>query len=152
MIERVSEATLSRFWGKVLIDFRDPAACWLWTGEINPDGYGRFHLERPESRRVPAHRFAYEAQNGPIPDGLVIDHLCRNRTCMNPAHMEPVTNAENLRRGYSPSAINKRKTECIHGHPFSEENTVMGRRGRRCRQCARDRYQRRAVLSREERP
>ncbi len=96
-----------------------------------------------------AHRFAYELLVGPIPDGLVIDHLCRVRHCVNPAHMEPVTRWENTLRGGSFSAVAARQTHCVNGHPFDEENTHVDRRGfRRCRACNRERLRRRAMESR----
>ena len=84
-----------RFWSKV--DKNGPGGCWLWTASLNNRGYGRFG---PTGQRklVRAHRWAYEAVVGPIPDGLVIDHLCGVKRCVNPAHLEPVTNFENLRR------------------------------------------------------
>ncbi|MFD7016051.1 HNH endonuclease signature motif containing protein [Streptomyces sp. NPDC059928] len=80
---------------------------------------------------------AYELLVGPIPAGLHLDHLCRVRRCVNPAHLEAVTCAENLRRGTSFAAVNSAKTECVHGHPFDEENTYFSRRQRDCRTCRR---------------
>lgn len=82
-----------------------------------------------------AHRMAYEELVGPIADGLQIDHLCRVRCCVNPAHLEPVTQAENIRRGVSPTAANRRKTHCKHGHEFTTENTRLVPEGRICRRC-----------------
>jgi hypothetical protein len=100
-------------------------------------------------RAVRAHRYAYEQLVGPIPEGLVLDHLCRNRLCINPLHLEPVTIGENIRRGAFDRAgkITGSKTHCANGHPFDEENTrqfeyhVKGRTGpaRACRACARQR-------------
>lgn len=87
-----------------------------------------------------AHRVAYEATVGPIPKGLQVDHLCRNRLCVNPSHLEAVTPAENKRRGFSPPAINARKTHCIHGHELAGANVYYrkDRPGRRqCRECER---------------
>lgn len=74
----------------------DPAACWTWTGSLNGDGYGKL---RVDGRMSLAHRVAYETCVGPIEDGLVLDHLCNNRACVRPSHLEPVTQGENLARG-----------------------------------------------------
>jgi hypothetical protein len=121
----------ARFWGQV--DKGDE--CWEWTGKRDPDGYGRFF--------VSVHRLAYQWLVGPIPDGLQIDHLCRNPSCVNPEHLEPVTPSENVRRSSSPAAINANKTECIHGHPFDDANTIIEANGtRHCRSCGRARVQR----------
>ena len=90
--------------------------CINWTGALDRDGYGR-------TRRGLAHRVAYERQRGPIPDGLTIDHLCRNRSCVNVDHLEVVSRRENTMRGIAPTAINARKTYCKNGHPFDERNT-----------------------------
>jgi hypothetical protein len=121
-----------RFWDKV--DKGDDG-CWRWTAHINRDGYGVY---AGDDRRVNhAHRFAYVDANGPIPKGLVIDHLCRVRECVNPDHLEPVTDRENVRRGMAPAGINARKTHCIHGHPFDEANTYWWKGHRGCRACNR---------------
>ncbi len=114
--------------------------CWEWVGSVNPDGYGKvWH----EGQMRYAHRVVWEKLIGPILEGLTIDHLCRNRACVNPAHMEPVTLCENLLRGYGVGAINRRKSRCLAGHPFSSENTQVrrekGRMRRVCAQCHRDR-------------
>jgi hypothetical protein len=106
--------TEERFWGKV--DMTD--GCWLWTGPLHSLGYARFRMDR--ETRVYAHRYAYELENGPIPDGLTIDHICRVRHCVNPDHLEAVTQRENLRRSpIQVSSVNSRKTHCLRGHPFS---------------------------------
>ena len=106
--------------------------CWNWLGYKSKTGYGR-------CGRVWAHRRAYELLIGAIPAGLEIDHLCRNRGCVNPGHMEVVTHQENQRRGNSPYGINARKTHCIRGHEFSEANTYISPNGRRnCRRCHAD--------------
>lgn len=87
----------ARFMAKV--DLAGHGGCWLWTAAVDPTtGYGKFHIG-PDQRTCGAHRFAYELLVGPIPDGLVLDHLCRVRHCVNPQHLEPVTVGENLRRG-----------------------------------------------------
>jgi HNH endonuclease len=113
--------------------------CWPWLGYINGDGYGRVAWHR---RSTQAHRVVYELLVGPIPEGLQIDHLCRVRHCVNPGHMEPVSQAENLRRGAGPwpaAAINRDKTHCPHGHAYDEVNTIRRSDGsRRCRICNRN--------------
>lgn len=94
-----------------------PAACWTWGGRITARGYSVVSFQDKEQK---VHRFTYEALVGPIPKGLVLDHLCRNRACVNPAHMEPVTDRENILRGVSFAAINARKTHCKRGHLLQE--------------------------------
>lgn len=121
-----------RFWARV----EKTDDCWNWTGAKNSYGYGSIRESSCSDRRVPAHRVAYEQLVGPIPAGLTIDHLCRNRACVNPQHLEPATHRTNILRGVSFSAVNARKTECIHGHPFDKANTRVERNGkRRCRVC-----------------
>lgn len=113
------------------------SGCWEWQGHRNGDGYA-VSLFRGKWRR--AHRFTYETFVGPIGEGLTIDHLCRNRWCVNPSHLEPVTQKENvLRSPYTWGGRHKRKTHCINGHPFDEENTKYDSRGyRSCRACRRN--------------
>ena len=110
------------------------SGCWLWIGSWNAYGYGII-------RRQQAHRIAYEAVRGPIPAGLVIDHLCRTRSCVNPAHMEIVTRGENVRRGMNPRAVAARTNTCFKGHPLIPGNLYY-HRFRYCRTCAMDRAQR----------
>lgn len=107
--------------------------CWRWTGAHVPNGYGQIQANgRPRG----VHRLAYEAWVGPIPDGLEVDHLCRVRDCINPAHLEAVTHLENLRRGRTIVARQIAKTECPQGHPYDEGNTIKRSRGVRiCRAC-----------------
>lgn len=105
--------------------------CWLWMGYKQPDGYGQI-WDRVKMRS--AHRVAYELFRGPIPDGLHIDHLCRNRMCVNPEHLEAVTQQENTRRGAAVI------THCPQGHPYEGGNLYVCPRGKReCRTCRRDR-------------
>jgi hypothetical protein len=106
--------------------------CWLWTSSLNRYGYAEMKIN---GRSRMAHRVAYELLVGPIPDGLQLDHLCRVRYCVNPAHLEPVTSAENTRRGESFAATNGSKTHCKRGHAFDDENTYLWRGSRICKAC-----------------
>ena len=125
-----------KFWAKV----NKSETCWLWTGFITRQGYGQFgHGVRGVTMR--AHKLAWEWENGPVPDGLVLDHLCRNRACVRPEHMEPVTPRENALRGIGPTAINSRKSRCKCGLRLNER--------RRCTRC--DRRKNYPRLEREKR-
>ena len=127
-----SRPVIDRFLEKV----ETTESCWLWRGFVDPGGYGHIWYS---GRPWRAHRVAYELYVGPIPEGLQLDHLCRVRHCVNPAHLEPVTFQENIRR--SPIAINRihaAKTHCIRGHEFTPENTRLNSKGyRACRTCKR---------------
>jgi len=105
------------------------SGCWVWTGPKDDKGYGRLSL-----RGVPkkAHREFYEVLRGTIPVGFELDHLCRNRPCVRPDHLEVVTHQENMRRGAWAT-----KTHCPHGHEYSKENTYTHRNRRFCRTCGR---------------
>lgn len=115
--------------------------CWTWQGS-KVGGYGRIRVDR--SRLALAHRVAYEHFVGPIPEGLVLDHTCRNRACVNPAHLEPVPQVENCRRGDTGKHMADR-THCKNGHAFDQANTrIHPRLGyRECRRCAADKAARR---------
>lgn len=105
--------------------------CWIWQCHISNSGYGRITLG---GKSLYSHRVSYEAFVGLIPSGKEIDHLCRNRACCNPAHLEPVTSQVNVRRGHSPGAIALRRSECDRGHSFADHGVI--RAGRRvCRIC-----------------
>lgn len=129
---RPSKPAAIRFHEKYRVDTN--TGCWLWTDALT-DGYGYFW---DGTRKVGAHRFAYELLIGPIPDGRVIDHRCRTRGCVNPAHMEPVAPGVTVLRGKSFAAVYARATHCVNGHEFTPENTHIRKDGRRqCRACRR---------------
>jgi hypothetical protein len=124
-----------RFWPKVR---KIPDGCWLWLASINPKGYGQFW---DGERWALAHRFAYRLLIGPIPGGLPLDHLCRVHGCVNPAHLEPVTDGENNRRGEG-WAGRARQMNCKRNHPLSGDNLIVRERPglnpqRECRECRR---------------
>lgn len=135
LIGRPPRPAEERFWSKV--DKDGPGGCWEWTAGKDWDGYGIFHESHRRSRR--AHRYAYELLVGPIPEGLTTDHLCRNRGCVNPTHLELVTPVENVMRGESDAAKNARKGTCKAGHPLSGPNlSIYARDGSRvCLECRR---------------
>lgn len=114
------------------------SGCYLFIGAVGPNGYGRLGVGSRGSGTIYAHRASYEIHVGPIPHGLTIDHLCRNKLCVRPAHLEAVTATENTRR----AAVVK--TSCPQGHPINDLNTQqgVGRAGRQCRVCSRE-YKRR---------
>jgi hypothetical protein len=142
-------AVADRFWTKVDMS-AGPAGCWRWRACVGPDGYGRLMVQK---RPVGAHRIAYELLVGPIPAGLELDHLCRNRGCCNPAHLEPVTHRENALRGVGFGGINAKKTHCPHGHPYEGANVYRDANGeRRCRECHRQESRQRAAQQREANP
>lgn len=114
-----------------------PGGCWLWTAPLRNDGYGEIGSGGREGKQILAHRASYLSFVGPIPDGLELDHLCRVRCCVNPAHLEPVTRAENNRRGLNGVL----KTHCKRGHLFVPENRVSnGPRATRCLPCLQEKY------------
>lgn len=127
-----------RFWSKCSVAVGDH---WTWTAPLNHAGYGTIGIGS-KPNRVPrlAHRVAYEALIGPIPHGLQIDHLCRVRCCVNPAHLEPVTPQENTRRGDAGIARGeqiKARSHCPNGHAYQGDNLIIDRRGyRACRICS----------------
>jgi hypothetical protein len=126
---------LDRFAEKIALTDSD---CIEWLASTNGVGYGSFRLDPEQgSRRVYAHRWSYEYHVGAIPDGLHLDHLCRNTVCVNPAHLEPVTCRENLLRGVGSPAQNAAKTHCHKGHALAGENLYISPSTgyRHCRTC-----------------
>ncbi len=140
-----------RFWRKVHVA---PNGCWVWTASsVGPPGFkGASYWSREEQRMVYAYRCSYEAFVGTIPSHLEIDHLCRNRLCVRPSHLEAVTHRENVRRGEAPliaGRFNSDKIYCPQGHPYNLENTHIDTRGaRQCRVCNRDRMRRQQRIKR----
>jgi hypothetical protein len=136
-----------RFWKKVEVQ---AGGCWLWTAAKNADGYGRYSIGGQDNRQLfQAHRVAYEALVTDIPAGLQLDHLCRTPACVNPDHLEVVTNQENARRSLlvgrkkdpNKGSWQRAKTHCPQGHPFDEDNTYRYPSGARaCRTCRRLRW------------
>ena len=140
-IVKTQTSLKKRFWAKVVVAQNH---CWEWTGADNGKGYGQFW---DGQQLVPAHRIAFEWLRGEIPEGLELDHLCRNKKCVNPMHLELVTRSENTKRGIGPALAAQKqraKTHCPHGHPYSPENTyitpVGGRQCIICRNARNRRY------------
>lgn len=130
------EAFKARFWAKV----RKDASCWIWMGAKTPEGYGRFVGRKwGLPKYLGAHRVAYELLVGPVPDDRHLDHLCRTPSCVNPAHLEPVTPQVNMRRATAHI------THCPRGHAYDPDNRVKGEwRGREsCKTCMRERNRKR---------
>ena len=143
---RVNDQRLpKRFWVKVEAN---KSGCWDWTACKIKGGYGMIGWH---GKVVLAHRLAYQVLDSPIPSGLELDHLCRNTSCVNPAHLEPVTHKENIRRG--AWAIHARgATYCRHGHALEGDGTLVDSEGqKRCLRCYVDGWQRRNALKKEKR-
>ena len=125
--------SLSDVWSRFRID---ESGCWMWTSRLDGSGYGKMKLDGKEWG---AHRLIYEELIEPIPEGLELDHLCRNHACVNPAHLEPVTHIENCRRGVCGAVTTARqtaKTHCPYRHEYTPENTYTPNGHRNCRKCA----------------
>ncbi|HEC61086.1 MAG TPA: HNH endonuclease [bacterium] len=122
---------IDRFWQKVQIS-PAPNGCWEWLGNKFSNGYGEFWLD---GHNIDSHRIAYQLHIGPIMDGLVLDHSCKNHGCVNPSHLEPVTQVENCRRG-NTGKHQTLKECCPKGHPYIGHNLLLyGDGRRRCRTC-----------------
>lgn len=126
----MSNPFVDRFWSKALAD---GSGCWTWQAAKNKNGYG---VVWQDGKTVLAHRVSYELSNGPIRTGFTVDHLCRNRSCINPQHLESVTQKVNVLRGQSLAALNAVKTHCKRGHEFTPANTYQRSDRRECRACA----------------
>lgn len=126
---------------KITVD--EKYGCWNWMGGVNSCGYSQFYFKGENER---GHRLSYEIFKGKIPDGLCLDHLCRNKRCVNPDHLEPVTRKENATRGIS-GRIESLRTECPKNHKYDDKNTYVTPTGKRdCRECrkqATERYKKR---------
>lgn len=139
--QEIKERRIRRFHRRIR---KDPdTGCWEWTGSTNSGGYGQSSYD---GQPTTAHRAYWRCVVGPIADDMDLDHLCRNRLCVNPDHLEPVTRSENLERGYEARG-------CKNGHPFTEENMTVvnrtdGRTFRRCKVCHRERNKRAKVRRR----
>jgi|KBSMisStandDraft_5_1062788.scaffolds.fasta_scaffold1033303_2 hypothetical protein len=127
------KTTLERFEEKYIAE--PNTGCWLWIAGLTHQGYGKFRWNGDNDRQ--AHRYSYIQHREPIPPGLVPDHLCRVRSCVNPWHLELVTDRENILRGVGPPALNARKSMCQMGHPLEGENLRLLGNRRRCRICCR---------------
>lgn len=145
-----SKSILERLLEKCKVE---PTGCWRWTAYKNKRGYGQISAD---GKKCEAYRVSFEMLVGPVPSGLDLDHLCRNRACINPAHLEPVTRRVNVLRGFNACADHARQTHCIHGHEFTPGNTyTAGGTRRKCRICTNasvKRYLKRKTAAAEARP
>ena len=117
------------------ITYCSNTGCWEWRGALSRQGYGIFCQER---KNIAAHRISFSVFKGPLLPKLVIDHICRNRKCVNPDHLRQVTQKENmLENSVGVAKINHLKTHCSNGHEFTEDNILKQPRGKRCRECKR---------------
>ncbi len=143
----ISNSYQNSFWRKV----NQSGRCWIWLGTVLPSGYGRFMVKGVGY--LMAHRVSFTLCKHPILPTLALHHICRNRQCVNPDHMEPMTLSENTHRGRSVSVVNGKKTHCLNGHKFTKETTRLKRKrngliSRECRVCDRARHRRLSLADR----
>lgn len=132
-IGKLTELSLRRFMARVKVT----KGCWTWRGQFSQNGYGRFQIGA--GLRYPAHRVSYTIFKGRIPFGLLIHHKCENTACVNPEHLRPATNKENVLLGHGATARNAKKTTCLRGHKFTPENTRYYGNSRKCLSCDKSR-------------
>lgn len=126
---------------------RSEEGCWEWAGAVNNRGYGVMTISKSIYY---THRVSYTRHNGPIPTGRVLDHLCRNPRCLNPEHLEPVSDRVNMLRGYSTAAVAQRRETCLHGHLYAEHGRVYDDGRRHCLACARNQSAERRARNRRQ--
>jgi hypothetical protein len=137
---RLSRADIERF--ESYVNPEPNSGCFLWIGTLSKGGYGVLGIGGRKGKNLYAHAIAYALEFGEIPIGLVHDHKCRVRCCVNPAHLEPKTNKANILVGIGWGGVHARQTHCTNGHEFTPENTMIVQGGRRCRACVLERKRR----------
>jgi hypothetical protein len=145
----IDDEAISRFASK--IEFNE-MGCLIWKAHCNKDGYGQFWIRRVSGKKIAAmaHRVGYEMMHGGVPQNMQLDHLCRNRQCVNPFHLEPVTTIENTRRGKVTKGWCRDTNLCPYGHEYTEESTYINPNGsRQCRLCMRTLENQRRKAKRE---
>ena len=140
MFSKIPEEELEKFRNRFWIRVKKTKSCWIWLGHIDRYGYGKIHsprAERAKAKLLLAHRASLFMSGKTMTCGMVVDHICRNRSCVRPEHLRLVSPGSNvLENSNSIQSLNKRKEECLNGHLFTKENTLISKRGQRgCRSC-----------------